>query len=108
MSEVWETLGSAFVNMLRDRGLSGVQRLRNVSWDVGVHVASDVASKQKEPRGYLHLHLETPISSNSTEASSNSKIQSSETVSMELSKEELEELFDHIETIQEQIDALTT
>ena len=94
--EIWQASGATTVGHLRDRPLGGTKVLHKVNWDLHARVADSAKALDLTPMGVLHLGLTEPDGDGSTD----------ETLMMELPHEKLSQLFNNLEAIQEQLDAL--
>nr|XP_027225339.1 COMM domain-containing protein 10-like [Penaeus vannamei] len=97
--EHWTTHAKQIVETLRQQSLSEKQ-LADISWELHLKTASSGCARQTHPIAHLQLNL-----SNSKEPSS-TKVGPTESVVMQFNQDQLYQLYDQIEQIQANLDAL--
>ncbi|XP_034242360.1 COMM domain-containing protein 10 [Thrips palmi] len=93
VASVWESNASLIVESLRKRSVLPYQ-FADMTWLLNVETSSDKISKRKEPVALLELLLQSGDSDNNRK------------VKLEMHKPQLQKLYQNLEKIQTQLDAL--
>ncbi|XP_042888908.1 COMM domain-containing protein 10-like isoform X2 [Penaeus japonicus] len=96
--EHWTTNAKQIVETLRQRSLSAKQ-LADISWDLHLKTASSGCARQTHPIAHLQLSL-------SCKEPSSTKMGPMESLVMQFDQDQLYQLYDQMEQIQANLDAL--
>ncbi|XP_063606604.1 COMM domain-containing protein 10-like [Penaeus indicus] len=97
--EQWTIHAKQIVETLRQQSLSEKQ-LADISWELHLKTASSGCARQTHPIAHLQLNLSSSMEP------SNTKVGSTESVVMQFNQDQLYQLYDQIEQIQANLDAL--
>ncbi|XP_042888909.1 COMM domain-containing protein 10-like isoform X3 [Penaeus japonicus] len=97
--EHWTTNAKQIVETLRQRSLSAKQ-LADISWDLHLKTASSGCARQTHPIAHLQLSL------SSCKEPSSTKMGPMESLVMQFDQDQLYQLYDQMEQIQANLDAL--
>lgn len=96
IAEIWKESGKKILEKIRQTKTISHKCLKNINWRLNFQLATDSKTKQKLPNALFELKLVNP----------NEK--SEQSVHVEFSRDELFKLMNKLETIQKQLDALSS
>eukprot|EP00163_Fabomonas_tropica_P009620 TRINITY_DN19438_c0_g1_i1.p1 TRINITY_DN19438_c0_g1~~TRINITY_DN19438_c0_g1_i1.p1 ORF type:complete len:208 (-),score=46.80 TRINITY_DN19438_c0_g1_i1:87-710(-) len=101
LGNAWEAQGPELLTRLRARPFGGVKTLQSVDWSLQLTTSQDTLGEQIKPTSIMQLSFGDVLGANEEERLA------AQTAQIEFSYDQLQDFFNRLETLAEQVDQLS-